>query len=98
MSMIQETTLDSYLDQSLKDPKRAIGFIEASKAENYPGCVYHALVSVFSADPEFIPVLLPAYARDLNASELQRLSEAYPTQALYIGRYLDTLKALQGVA
>lgn len=94
MSTVQETTLDSYLDQSLKDPRRAIGFIEASKAEAYPGCVYHALVSVFSADPEFIPVLLPAYAKDLNASELQNLSEAYPSQSQYIGRYLDTLKAL----
>lgn len=70
---MQETTFNDYLDSTLADPQRAIGFINASIAEDYPGCVYHALMKVFEAKPEFLPALLSDYVKYLTKSELAQL-------------------------
>lgn len=95
---MQGTTLNDYLDTTLADPKRAIGFINASIAEAYPGCVYHALMKVFKAEPEYIPVLLSPYVKYLTKSEIDQLAQAYPAHASYIKRYSAVFTALQGVA
>ena len=98
MSTIKDMAFSEYLNEALKDPQTAVGFIEETKADPYPNCVYKALVKVFNANPNFLPMFLPVYAKDLSIPELKKLLKAYPEQAPYFTQHMDALKAIRKTA
>ena len=85
-------TLDQVILDKMQDFELAMFMLKDAAEDPSPGFVARTLGNVLTVHPDQAPILIPAYARHLTASESNSFLERFPQ----LQPYEKTILALAG--